>query len=572
MARKKQQRQLIQGWAVYLRTSTDESQAPERSQESQRRIINRVFLKDSDLPVIGEYRDTYTGRKTDRENYQRMLEDARQGKFSFVAVAMIDRFGRNNGEIGRAIDELIDLGIKIRLANFPDLDVTNAGGRLIVNLLAAVAHFESDNNGERTIEGMLTKILEGGWSFRAPDGYLNVEERVGNKDIDNGRYRRWVVQDPQQAKVWRLAWDLLLEDQLSLAKICEELHQRGYRRRSGASFVNIDPTGYRDPNTGALSSAFHNWFYAGWVVVDNRWATILPKNIKGRWEPIVTTEEFERGLAILDRRNRNRDQKSKNFYLLTSLVYLDNGSKEIRMTGSTPSSSRPGGGTPYYHAADQKSVNIPCRIVDANLRNQLHAIQIQEKFLPDLRAAYTQHVEAHLEEKADDRTALQAALKRIDEEEERTARLFASGRISESIWDTLWAEWNDQRARIRQSIESLGAKKEAHLDNLESAINLLAKLGILYDRLAQQERKFLLKQIVKKIVINLEGMIVKVEFYPPFSYLNELASCYGNNGRGFSVENEKSSSGLDCSKLSLLGVPSRTRTCASGSGGQRSIH
>ena len=118
MARKKQP-QLTEGWAVYLRTSTEESQAPERSQESQRRNIHRVFLRDSDLPVIAEYRDTYSGRKTDRADYQRMLEDARQGKFSFVAVSMVDRFGRNNGEIARAVDELIDLGIKIRLANFP---------------------------------------------------------------------------------------------------------------------------------------------------------------------------------------------------------------------------------------------------------------------------------------------------------------------------------------------------------------------------------------------------------------------------------------------------------------------
>ena len=116
---------------------------------------------------------------------------------------MVDRFGRNNGEIARAVDELIDLGIKIRLANFPDLDVANAGGRLIVNLLAAVAHFESDRNSERTIEGMLTKILDGGWPFRVPDGYINIEERVGGKDTANGRYRRWVEQDPEQAKVWR---------------------------------------------------------------------------------------------------------------------------------------------------------------------------------------------------------------------------------------------------------------------------------------------------------------------------------------------------------------------------------
>src|SRR5438128_1077912 len=71
-----------------------------------------------------------------------------------------------------------------------------------------------------------------------------------------------------------------------------------------------------------LSKAFHNWFYAGWVVVDNKWAHILPETIRGSWEPLVSTEEFKRGLAILEKRNKNRQHKSKNFYLLQSLVYL----------------------------------------------------------------------------------------------------------------------------------------------------------------------------------------------------------------------------------------------------------
>ena len=196
-------------------------------------------------------------------------------------------------------------------------------------------------------------------------------------------------------------------------------------------------TGYRKPNTGALSRIFHNWFYAGWAVVENDWTSIPPKKIRGKWEPIVSTEEFERGLAILDRRNRSRDQKSKNFYLLTSLVYLEDDAHEIRMTGSTPNSGRSGGGTRYYHASGKQSVNIACETVDANLRDLLDDLQIQETLIPELRQAYTEHIENHMEKKTDDRATLEAALKRINEEEERTARLFASGRISESVWNTL---------------------------------------------------------------------------------------------------------------------------------------
>jgi hypothetical protein len=39
--------QLNDGWAIYLRTSSDDNQAPERSQESQRRVIHAKLVADS---------------------------------------------------------------------------------------------------------------------------------------------------------------------------------------------------------------------------------------------------------------------------------------------------------------------------------------------------------------------------------------------------------------------------------------------------------------------------------------------------------------------------------------------
>src|SRR5258708_37994999 len=132
----------------------------------------------------------------------------------------------------------------------------------------------------------------------------------------HAREKKWVIPDPVQFKVWREAWDLLLEDKSTLEQICETLHARGHCLRSGRPFVEIKENGKRKPVVQALSKAFHKWFYAGWVVVDNGWATIAPKTVRGDWEPVVTTEEFELGLAILVRRNEDRDHKPKHFYLL----------------------------------------------------------------------------------------------------------------------------------------------------------------------------------------------------------------------------------------------------------------
>jgi DNA invertase Pin-like site-specific DNA recombinase len=122
------------GWAIYLRTSDEESQNPEAPQARQRFIIERAVLERSDMPVIEEYKDVLTGRTPLRTDYQRMLEDARLGKFSHVVVERADRFGRNDTEALRAIDELDEFGVSVRFANHPDLDPMDPDDRVIVAL------------------------------------------------------------------------------------------------------------------------------------------------------------------------------------------------------------------------------------------------------------------------------------------------------------------------------------------------------------------------------------------------------------------------------------------------------
>src|SRR5215510_5130074 len=113
-SRKTQMPMLIPGWVEYLRTSDEDAQAPERSQTSQSRLNHERLIDGSGVPYIGRYADTFTGKSTGRKNYQQMLADARIGKFSHVAIAFVDRFGRNDVEGLRAFDELISLGITIR--------------------------------------------------------------------------------------------------------------------------------------------------------------------------------------------------------------------------------------------------------------------------------------------------------------------------------------------------------------------------------------------------------------------------------------------------------------------------
>lgn len=326
MSRRKRKIVLAPGCAIYLRTSSEDVQAPERSLNAQRRAIYENLIDPNGWEVVEEYADIESGRVTDRENYQRLLADARTGRFSYVCIALVDRFGRDSGEGIRATDELTRLGIRVRVASMPHVDVTVEGGRFMFDVMFSVSRFESHRISTRTKNGMREKYLSGSWPHNAPDGYINKEQPVGElsrgEQHQHARYKRWIEIDPVQAKVWRQAWDLLLTDQMTLRDICEELHARGHRLRTGTPFARTKANGKRIHSSSLLSRTFHNWMYAGWLVVSNDIMEIPPKTVAGDWEPIVSTEVFEAGLVILDRRNRKREPRKKHFYLLQGLVYL----------------------------------------------------------------------------------------------------------------------------------------------------------------------------------------------------------------------------------------------------------
>jgi DNA invertase Pin-like site-specific DNA recombinase len=513
------------GWAIYLRTSDKEVQNPANSQGRQRHAIQRALLDPSDLPVIGEYIDNLSGRVSDRrEEYQRMLSDARAGKFSHVAVENAERFGRNDAEALSAIDELHKFAVSVRFADYPDLDPMDPDDRILVSLSFTLARRESIKLGQRTRGGIFTRLRRGGYIGHAPDGYIHMERRTPDAEkLDYGRYERWIELDPDRCVIWRIAWDLLLTNRYTLEEICEELHIRGYRLRSGRPFVQIDEKGNRTCASNALSRIFHTWTYAGWVVSEA--ADIPPKTIRGNWEPIVSTEEFEHGLAFLQRRNEHPNPQHRHIYLLTGLLYLEHPdhSKLIRLTGSTSNAGRENGGTSYY-CVQRSDINLRCQRLDDRIAELIMHIQVDPELIPVLRECYTAEVTQQCGQlRPNERQQLEAALKAIDEEEARALRLFAAGKITETVWDGLWREWQDRRQMLLDNLDACERASEFHIDNLDSALHIISKIGVLYQQLERQQQKQLLREIVQRIVVDVEGTVLRIDLLPPFAYLHDLS-------------------------------------------------
>jgi len=535
------------GYATYLRTSDEDAQAPERSHAAQRRDITQRLLPTYALADLGEYVDNFTGTSADRKHYQRMLTDARLGKFSHVFAATPDRFGRDDVEALRAIDELTQMGITVRFASHPDLNPANEDDRMYLNILFGMAKREAAVTARRVRGGMTSKLLAGGWSWRAPDGYLNKEIRLTElgpeEQLKHAKYKRWIEIDPEQSKIWRLAWDLLLTDRYSLDDICEKLHEQGYRMTSGRRFIEIRDKrakgeGEHIAHIQLLSRAFHNWFYAGWVVVQNEWVNIAPKTVKGEWEAVVTTEEFERGLSILAQRNHKPMPHKKHFYLLQGLVYLETDHGLRKLTCGKPNINRKRGGVSYY-CVPSSATNYLCHKIDAQIIDHIRAIQISPELLPHIREVYLSDVTRYTKDIVLERKALQTRQRKLDEKELNLWRAFTDHGMRPQIYERLTKECIEEREKLKVLLDRMETERGDFIANLDAALQVLAEIGERYTKCALEQQRAILLQMVERVILTAEGRIRRIEWKPPFCYIQSLQDDNQNGGADASKKAKK---------------------------------
>jgi DNA invertase Pin-like site-specific DNA recombinase len=519
---------LSPGWATYLRVSDEDKQSPERSFAFQRKSIKDHLLVSPDIPFKKEYCDLLTGTTPNRKDYQQLLADAEAGRFSHLGLYRADRFGRDAVEGLQAATKLISLGIKLRVANMPTLMPETPDGFFMFLLQMGLAQREVDVLRERTRDGMDAKLRAGGWPQKAPIGYINKERQVSSN-----KYERWVEPDPEFHKSMVEAWELLLMGRFTLRQICDELTKRGYTRADGRLWAWDDPkTMRRHWSHNFLFKIFHNPFYAGWVV--SKRFDIKMGEVRGQWEPIVTTEQFLRGLEILHKHNNEKSRPRKQDYLLRGLLWIQVGEQPLKLYGSTPTGHSQS--YAYYITHDKldgKKLHIPCSIVDNQIPEWLRAISVDPEVIPALRNIYEAEVKKVSDNNRETKISdLNRQSSQLKDEEARLGRLYITGKMSEETYNQLRREWQEKLRHLELTLAEFEREVTFHLDDLEAALALMAKMADLYPRLDKKKQGILLQILAKQIIVNSFGEIIRHELNSPFVYLQSLVQNMPTTGNG----------------------------------------
>jgi DNA invertase Pin-like site-specific DNA recombinase len=162
--------------ALYLRVSTLDQNPGTQTHDLERMAEQRGY------EIVERYTDRITGTRARRPGLDRMLTDARHGRFQVVLVWACDRLARSTRHFLEVLDELNHLNIEF-ISFRENLDTSGPLGRAVVVIIGAIAELERSLIVERVRAGMRRARLEGQHIGRPR---LNIDREALVRDRQRG--------------------------------------------------------------------------------------------------------------------------------------------------------------------------------------------------------------------------------------------------------------------------------------------------------------------------------------------------------------------------------------------------
>ncbi len=204
----------------YARVSTDKDEQL-HSLQSQISFFNDYTSKVPNWEFIGSYIDEgISGTQVKkREEFLRMIEDAKRHKFDLILTKEISRFSRSTLDSIKYTQELLSNGVGVYFLN-DNINTILPDSELRLTIMSSIAQDEVRKLSERVSFGMKRSIDNG-----VVLGCSNIYGYVKDK----GK----LVIDDEQAKMIKIIFDRYANTTDGLSKVSRYLFSLGYKSRNG---------------------------------------------------------------------------------------------------------------------------------------------------------------------------------------------------------------------------------------------------------------------------------------------------------------------------------------------------
>lgn len=518
MARKKKQ---ASGDAViYARYSSHNQRDVSIEQQIE---ACRKYAASLGLKITVTYEDrAISGRTDNRPAFQRMMNDAEDGKFCYVLAWKSNRMGRNMMQAMVNEARLVDCGVKVYYAE-EDFD-DSAAGRFALRSMMNVNQFYSDNLAEDVRRGLMDN---------ASKCIANGKQPFGYKRGSDGK----VVLDEPAAAVVREVFTRVASGETNTS-IARDLNRRGIKTGSNGKW-----------NKCSFHGLCTNERYRGiYIYGETRIEGGVPRIIDDRlWHKV------QEAIRMRNRRKNGRHRPGEDDYLLTGKLRCGHcGGYMIGMSGTSKT-----GTIHHYYACQNRRVGRTCD--KKNIRRDIIEPAVAQaikqycltddviEWIADKTIEYWEDEDRKLQI-----TSLENELADIKSSISNVMKAIEQGVITSTTRDRLIeleAQQSDLSAKLNSAKEDL-----VHVDrkNLISSL-LLFRNGDVYDRQYQED---LFNTFLVAAYVYDDGNRLKLVFNC-FGDSNtvDLDLCSDENNDNSSISNE-----ANCGNLFAQALKQSTRT------------
>jgi site-specific DNA recombinase len=484
----------------YARVSSKEQEKEGFSIPAQHKQL-QAYAQAKAFRIAREYVDIETAKQTGRTNFSEMVEYLKKHpNIRIILVEKTDRLYRNLKD-WVTLDEL-DIEIHLVKEGIVLSRDSKSSEKFVHGIKVLMAKNYIDNLSEEARKGMLEKAEQGIWPSKAPLGYRNVTGPDGKKIIEP---------DPKFSGTITQLFGWYAKGTLSLREAAQQAKAAGlvYRRTAGPLPVSN------------IHAILRNRLYTG----DFEWNG---RRYKGRHEPLVTRELWERVQDILNGRNARKIRHDKHDFAFSGLMSC--GHCGCALVGELKK-----GRYVYYHCTGYKG-----KCDEPYVREEV----VSEKFSKVLgHLAFGDEVLSWLtiglrQSHADEQKEHEAAITRLQAEHDRLRnRVHAAyvdkldGRIDGAFYAQMSETWQEEQDKLMREIVRHQAADRSYLDEGARLIDLAHSSQRLFAKQAPQGQRGLLKFVLSNSIWK-NGELT-VTYRQPFDLIAEataLAASAENGG------------------------------------------
>ena len=472
--------EIVERIACYIRVSTQEQKLHGLSLDAQRDKLLH-YAEEHGLKIVEWYEDEgVSGRKLIRRRpaLQRMLNDAKAGKFDRIIFIKLDRYFRSVAEYYEC-QKILEANKVTWTATEEKYDLTTANGRYWVTQKLAMAEYEADQTGERIDLVNEYKVRTGqpltGAQSQGIAFTVGRDENTGLKNV---------IPDPETKE--------LIHDFIKHFLTHQSI-------KASTTFVN---------NKYGTTYEYHQFK-----------KMLLDTKMYGHYRGndfyctgYMDKATFDKIQNILSGNVKKR--KNNRVYLFSGLLTCpDCGRKMTGVSSSNRVNKKPNGKVyRYTRTIHQYRCNKAKMSKLCPFNHYLNEEKIEKALLDNLNRYVNNHV-THVKITANTNThtdGVKNSISNIHAEMHRLNTMYRKGRVKEEEYDR---EYEALEAQLAELQESLTPVEERDLTVYEELLATSDDWRILYSALTRENQRAFWRKYIKAIKVSKGSKIEEIIFF-----------------------------------------------------------